>query len=75
MSDGPDDVDMGDGGDPEEGPILSPEELDIAADEHVTKLDEGRFVVSPNAREQQAPSHSQQPPAQNQSGSRSQPDP
>lgn len=75
MSDGPDDVDMDDGGNPEEGPILSPEELDIADDEHVTKLDEGRFVVSPNAREQQPPGHSQQQPAQNQSESQSQPGP
>ncbi|MEF8785936.1 MAG: hypothetical protein V5A45_08385 [Haloarculaceae archaeon] len=73
MSDGPDDVDMGDGGDPDEGPILSPEELDIADDEHVTKLDEGRFVVSPEAREQHTPSHSQQSPAQNQSQSQSNP--
>jgi hypothetical protein len=35
---------------PEEGPILSPEELDIADDEHVTQIDEGRFVVSSDAR-------------------------
>jgi len=34
----------------EEGPILAPEELDIAQDEHVTQIDEGRFVVSPNER-------------------------
>lgn len=73
MSDGSDDVDMGDGGNPEDGPILSPEELDIADDEHVTKLDEGRFVVSPDVREQQPQSNSQ--PTQNRSESRSQPDP
>jgi hypothetical protein len=64
MSDGPDDIDPGDGGNPEEGPILSPEELEIAEDEHVTQLDEGRFVVSPDARQQQnTPSQ----PSQNQS--------
>ncbi|WP_302081720.1 DUF7500 family protein [Salinibaculum rarum] len=66
MSDGPDDVDMDNGGDPEEGPILSPEELDIADDEHVTKLDEGRFVVSPDVRDQQTPSNAHQSSSQNQ---------
>jgi hypothetical protein len=35
---------------PEEGPILSPEELDIADDEHVTEIDDGRYVVSSEAR-------------------------
>jgi len=34
----------------EDGKILSPEELDIADDEHVTEIDEGRYVVSPNER-------------------------
>ncbi|MFB6164991.1 MAG: hypothetical protein ABEJ31_07515 [Haloarculaceae archaeon] len=34
------------GGDPEEGPVLSPEELDISADERVKELEEGRYVVS-----------------------------
>lgn len=52
MSDGPDDIEPDDGGNPEDGPILSPEELEIAEDEHVTQLDEGRFVVSPDARQQ-----------------------
>jgi len=32
----------------EEGRVLSPEELDIEDDEHVDRLDEGRFVVSPD---------------------------
>lgn len=50
MADGPDDIDLDDAGGSEEGPILSPEELDITDDEHVTQLDEGRFVVSPDAR-------------------------
>lgn len=36
--------------DPDEGPVLSPEELDIADDEHVTQIDEGRYVVSPESR-------------------------
>ena len=40
--------DPDDGGNPEDGPILSPDELDISDDEHVTQLDEGRFVVSPD---------------------------
>jgi len=35
---------------PEEGPVLAPEELDISDDEHVTQIDEGRFVVSPGGR-------------------------
>ncbi|WP_336001658.1 DUF7500 family protein [Halorientalis halophila] len=34
------------GGEPEEGPVLSPEELDIADDEHVRELEDGRYVVS-----------------------------
>lgn len=34
--------------DGDEGPILSPEELDISNDEHVAEIDEGRYVVSPN---------------------------
>lgn len=47
MVDGP--PEEGDGGGPEEGPVLSPEELDITDDESVRQLDEGRFVVSPDA--------------------------
>ncbi|WP_424000828.1 DUF7500 family protein [Haloarcula salina] len=35
---------------PEEGKVLSPEELDIADDEHVTEIDEGRYVVSSDVR-------------------------
>ena len=34
------------GGDPEEGPVLSPEEIDISDDERVRELEEGRYVVS-----------------------------
>jgi hypothetical protein len=37
-----------DGSDAEDGPILSPDELDIANDEHVAEIDDGRYVVSPN---------------------------
>jgi len=55
MTEGPPEPNPDDGGRPEEGPILSPEELDIADDEHVTQLDEGRFVVSPDARVDQQP--------------------
>lgn len=43
----PDDPDEGR---PEEGKVLSPEELDIADSEYVEELDEGRYVVSPNKR-------------------------
>jgi len=35
---------------PEEGKILSPEELDISENEHVEQIDEGRYVVSPDVR-------------------------
>jgi hypothetical protein len=74
MSDGPDDIEPDDGGNPEDGPILSPDELDIAEDEHVTQLDEDRFVVSPDVRRQQQPepdrshpeSDSRQPPERDQ---------
>jgi len=53
---------------PEEGKILSPEELDISEDEHVEQLDEGRYVVSPDVRDttttqpaQQESSHDPEP--------------
>ena len=45
MAQGPDDSK------PEDGKILSPEELDIADDDHVTQIDEGRYVVSPEIRD------------------------
>ena len=45
MDRGPDDSN------PEDGKILSPEELDLEDDEHVTQIDEGRFVVSPDVRD------------------------
>lgn len=32
----------------DEGDILSPEELDIAEDENVVEIDEGRYVISPH---------------------------
>lgn len=38
---------------PEEGPILAPDELDISDSENVRQLDEGRFVVSPEAQPEQ----------------------
>jgi hypothetical protein len=43
MARGQDDPSDGD-----EGPILSPDELDISDDEHVAEIDDGRYVVSPN---------------------------
>ena len=40
---------------PEEGPVLSPDELDISSSEYVEKIDEGRFVVSPHQRTPKSP--------------------
>lgn len=37
--------------DPEEGPVLVPEDLEIADDEHVTQLDDDRYVVSAQTRD------------------------
>jgi len=45
MDRGPDDTN------PEDGKILSPEELELGDDEHVTQIDEGRYVVSPDVRD------------------------
>ena len=45
MDRGPDDSN------PEDGKILSPEELDLKDDEHVTQIDESRYVVSPAVRD------------------------
>jgi len=66
-----------DGGNPEDGPILSPEELDIANDEHVTQLDEGRFVVSPEARlgDQGAAASTTDPSPEREPGTESPPEP
>lgn len=44
MDPGPDEEPTG--GNPEEGKVLSPEELDITDDERVRELDDGRYVVS-----------------------------
>ena len=63
MADGPGDIDPDDVANPEEGRILSPEELDIGDDEHVTQLDEGRFVVSPDTREENETQQRQPQPA------------
>lgn len=49
MVEGSDD-DASDGGRADEGTILSPNELDITDSEYVEQIDEGRFVVSPEAR-------------------------
>lgn len=48
MVEGP--IDDPDEGNPDEGKVLSPEELDITESEHVEQLEEGRFVVSSDAR-------------------------
>lgn len=50
MTDGPTQPPEDDRLNPEDGPILSPEELQLEDDDHVTKIDEGRFVVSPDGR-------------------------
>lgn len=55
MSEGPDEPK------PEEGKILSPEELDISDDEHVEQIDEGRYVVSPDVRTDSTPQQPAQP--------------
>lgn len=34
--------------DPDDGPVLSPDDLDITDDDHVREIDESRFVISPN---------------------------
>ena len=44
--------------DPDEGPVLAPEELDISDDDHVTEIDEGRYVVSPDVRPADDPAES-----------------
>jgi outer membrane biosynthesis protein TonB len=54
MVEGPGDTEPDEGG-PEEGPILSPEELDITDKESVRQIDEGRFVVSPNSETEPKP--------------------
>lgn len=65
MADGP--GDELDEESPEEGRVLSPEELDISESEHVEQLDEGRFVVSPDGPPNVPSQHRQ-------SGSGTQPD-
>ncbi len=41
---------------PDDGRVLSPEELDIGDDDHVEEIDDGRFVVSPDVRTDPTPS-------------------
>lgn len=38
----------GDPGEPEEGPVLGPEELDISQEDNVLEIDDGRYVISPD---------------------------
>lgn len=49
MADGPTEPEPDDGGRPEEGRVLSPEELDFTDSENVEQIDEDRFVVSSDA--------------------------
>jgi len=46
---------------PEDGKILSPEELDISDDEHVEQIDDGRYVVSADVRTETTPTQPAQP--------------
>lgn len=41
--------------DPDSGPVLSPEELDISDDDHVAEIEDGRFVVSSQEGKPPAP--------------------
>jgi len=61
MADGPTDPEPDDGGRPEDGKILSPDELDIEESDHVEQLDEARFVVSSDARTDGTQNSPQQP--------------
>jgi hypothetical protein len=79
MDEGPLDDPEPDEGRADEGRILSPEELDFTESEHVEQLDEGRFVVSSDARTQSPGGSNSQPgsPSQARSGpdAGSQPEP
>jgi hypothetical protein len=70
MDEGPLDDPEPDEGRADEGRILSPEELDFTESEHVEQLDEGRYVVSPDARTQSSGANTSQSgsPSQRQSG-------
>ena len=61
MADGPTEQEPDEGGSPEEGRILSPEELDITESDHVEQIDEDRFVVSSSARAGGVPGNAGQP--------------
>jgi hypothetical protein len=71
MADGPTEPEPDEGGRPEEGRVLSPEELDITESDHVEQIDEDRFVVSSNARAGGVPGNAGQ--TGNQDGSRREP--
>ena len=60
---------------PEDGRILSPEELDIADDEHVEEIDDGRYVVSPDVRTDSTTSVSQSDPSPERPQNQRQPQP
>ncbi|MFB6179280.1 MAG: hypothetical protein ABEI77_06105 [Halorientalis sp.] len=55
--------------DVEEGPVLSPEELDISNDERVKQIDDGRYVVSSGG-----PATGQQPAGELESGGANSPE-
>ncbi len=71
MADGPTEPEPDEGGRPEDGRILSPEELDITESEHVEQIDEDRFVVSSSARAGGVPGNAGQ--SGEQDGSRPEP--
>lgn len=60
---------------PEDGRILSPEELDIADDDHVEEIDDGRYVVSPEIRTDSTTSVTQSDPAPERPQNQSRPQP
>ena len=74
MAEGPHDTEADDVS-PEEGPILSPDELDITDNEHVRQLDEGRFVVSPNADSPMEPREQESQPTPSEPESEPEPEP
>jgi len=46
---------------PDEGAVLSPDELDITAEDAVVEIDDGRFVISPGGGQPSVPAASKRP--------------
>jgi|AntDeeMetagen285_2_1112576.scaffolds.fasta_scaffold14009_2 hypothetical protein len=60
---------------PEDGRILSPDELDLDDDEHVEQIDDGRYVVSSDVRTDSTASVSQSEPSPDRSREQPRPEP